>query len=288
MDLERFDEPVRRYLAHALGDGGSPPTAMRLTMAGRIDAGRWLDFTAEQDFRGRGFEWRCRAGWRHVKPFHVVDRYADGAGSTEARLFGLVPFLRSRGEDTTRAAAGRAAAESVWVPGTLLAADWRAEAEDRIVARLDVPPEQPELTLTIDAAGAVQRVSLMRWGNVGRPDYGYIPFGAEVRAERRFGDLTLPSELTVGWWFGTPAVQAVLRGHRARGATAVAAQPPVTKSAPIASATASAASAAPSRLRWTPSASRTSVSRPSISIASRNRPPGVKSSSMASTRTCAR
>ena len=44
----------------------------------------------------------------------------------------------------------------------------------------------------------------MRWGNAGRKEFGYIPCGSEVRAERRFGDVVVPSEVTVGWWFGTP------------------------------------------------------------------------------------
>jgi hypothetical protein len=34
--------------------------------------------------------------------------------------------------------------------------------------------------------------------------HGYVPCGAEVHAERRFGPLLLPSRVTVGWWFGTP------------------------------------------------------------------------------------
>jgi hypothetical protein len=67
-----------------------------------------------------------------------------------------------------------------------------------------VPPEHPELTLRIDEVGAVRSVSLMRWGDAGQRDFGYIPFGGHVHAERRFGCLTLPSRLTVGWWFETP------------------------------------------------------------------------------------
>ena len=31
-----------------------------------------------------------------------------------------------------------------------------------------------------------------------------MPFGGDVHAERRFGDLVLPSRVTVGWWYGTP------------------------------------------------------------------------------------
>jgi hypothetical protein len=109
--------------------------------------------------------------------------------------------------DTARAAAGRAAAESLWMPGMLLpgrGVTWRAPGDDTIVARVHVPPERPDVTFRIDAAGAVRSVGLLRWGDVGQDHFGYIPFGGEIHAERRFGDLTLPSEVTVGWWWGTP------------------------------------------------------------------------------------
>jgi hypothetical protein len=37
-----------------------------------------------------------------------------------------------------------------------------------------------------------------------------------MHAERRFGDLVVPSELTVGWWYGTarysPFFQATIHG----------------------------------------------------------------------------
>jgi hypothetical protein len=57
--------------------------------------------------------------------------------------------------------------------------------------------------LTIDDTGAVLSVSVLRWGNVDQNGYGYIPFGANVTAERRFGELVLPARVSVGWWFGT-------------------------------------------------------------------------------------
>jgi hypothetical protein len=201
-----LEEPVRRYLLHAIGDGAAIPTGVRLSMAGRINVGRWVSFTAKQEFVGHDFEWRARAGWRSLKPLHVVDSYRDGRGRTDGRLFGRVRFLHADDQNTTRAAAARAAVESIWVPGTLLpdrGAAWRAESDDCIVATLTVLPERPEVVLRIDDAGALRSVRVMRWGNVGRQDYGYIPFGGEIHAERRFGDFVLPSAVTVGWWFGT-------------------------------------------------------------------------------------
>lgn len=205
--LDELEAPVRRYLRHALPEGAPPGGGVRLTMEGRIDVGRWLAFAAEQTFAGHAFTWRARAGWRRFKPLHVVDTYRPGAGSTVGTLFGRVPFMRAADEDTARAAAGRAAAESIWTPWTLLPGpdvEWRAEGGDHIVATVSVPPERPEVHLALAADGAVRSVSLMRWGNSGQKAFGYIPFGGEIHAERRFGDLVLPSRVTVGWWYGTP------------------------------------------------------------------------------------
>jgi hypothetical protein len=80
----------------------------------------------------------------------------------------------------------------------------RAEADDLIVAAWDVAPERPELRLRIAPDGGAGEASALRCGNAGRKEFGYIPCGSEVRAERRFGDVVVPSEVTVGWWLGTP------------------------------------------------------------------------------------
>jgi hypothetical protein len=58
--------------------------------------------------------------------------------------------------------------------------------------------------LRLDADGAVRCAWVDRWDDGTHGRQGYIPCGAEVKAERRFGDLVIPSELVVGWWYGTP------------------------------------------------------------------------------------
>jgi hypothetical protein len=40
-------------------------------------------------------------------------------------------------------------------------------------------------------------------GSVGAQTFRCIPFGGDVHAEHRLGDLVLPSILSVGWWFDT-------------------------------------------------------------------------------------
>ena len=207
VSLSALDEPARRYLTHAIAEGSEIATDVRLRMVGKIDVGRWLSFSAEQDVTGRSFSWRARAGLGPFKVLHVVDSYAEGAGSVDVALLGRVRLMHADDENTTRASAGRLVTERIFVPGGLLPGPdvhWRAEADDRIVASLAAPPEHPEITMHITNTGAVRDVCIQRWGNVGQKGFGYIPFGGTVSAERRFGDVVLPSVLSVGWWFGTP------------------------------------------------------------------------------------
>jgi hypothetical protein len=218
--LVGLQEPVRRYLNHALAPGAAVGRGRRFRMVGRIKVGFWLAFDAEQQMSaaGHGFTWTARAGLGPFRLLRVVDRYSLGAGSTEGRLFGRFRFLHADDEDTTRSAAGRAAVESIMDPTSLLPDNdvrWHAENDDLIVARFDVPPERAEVRLRINATGSPRSVEIMRWGDAGQDHFGYIPFGADIHAERRIGDLVLPSELTVGWWYGTaryqPFFQATIR-----------------------------------------------------------------------------
>jgi hypothetical protein len=206
--LAGLEEPVRRYFSHAISDGAPLPNGVRMAMSGRIKVGLWLPFTAEQTVDGRSFTWRARVGRGPLTPLRVSDQYADAAGSTEGRLLGRLTLFHAHDGNTARSAATRAAIESVvFAPPSVLpdrGVAWRAESEDVIIARFDLPPERPEVRLRIDEHGAIRTVSALRWGNVGEKTFQYIPFGGEIHAERRFGDLLLPSTLSVGWWFDTP------------------------------------------------------------------------------------
>jgi uncharacterized protein DUF6544 len=200
-----LDEPVRRYFDHALPSGPPASPGVRLTMRGRIKVGWWLPFTGEWEGDGRSFEWRARVARGLMS---AVDRYAGGEAGMDVRLLGRVPLVHEDDVDTVRSAAGRAAVEAaLWAPGSLVperGVTWRAETDREIVATWDVPPERPEVRLRIDARGAVESVLFLRWDDGSHGHHGYTPCGGTVQAERRFGDLVVPSRLTVGWWFETP------------------------------------------------------------------------------------
>jgi hypothetical protein len=215
--LADLPEPVQRYFRHAIRDGAPLPRRTRLTMHGQIKVRAWLPFSAAQETGSRSFVWDARVGIGPLTVLRVVDQYAHGSGSMEGRLFGRVRVFRADDENTTRSAAGRAALEAATVaPYTLLgdpAVEWFAESDELIVASWDIWPERPQVRIRIDEHGAIRSTSALRWGNAGQGDYGYIPCGCEVHAEQRFGDFLVPSELTVGWWFGTPRYEPFFRAQ---------------------------------------------------------------------------
>jgi hypothetical protein len=211
-----LDEPVRRYLTHAIPPGAPLARPVQLQMEGRIRVRRWRRFSATESCDGRSYRWDARLRVGPVTVLEVVDTFGAGEGCTDGLLFGHMKLFHAGDEHTTRSSAGRAALETIWCPTALVperGVAWRADGDDRIVATFDVPPESVELTIEIAADGAVRSASLPRWSNVGRDDYGYVPCGATVHAEHGFAGLTVPSELTVAWWFGTPRALPYFRAR---------------------------------------------------------------------------
>jgi hypothetical protein len=230
--VDDLDEPVRRYFMHAIVPGATLTSAVRLEMNGRIKVGCWLPFTATWEGDGRSFVWPARVGWGPISVLTATDQFRDGAGTMDVRLFGRVPLVHAHDSDTARSAAGRAAVEAaIWSPASLLPArgvTWYAESDHVIVAAWDVPPERPCVRLEIDGRGRLRTASVLRWDNGAHGRRGYIPCGGIVEAEQRFGDLVLASDVTVGWWFGTPRwapfFQAAIVAAAARDGTGASGQ----------------------------------------------------------------
>jgi len=55
----------------------------------------------------------------------------------------------------------------------------------------------------VDAAGELQRVQLSRCGDPDRAGYRHVRFGAIVEERGAFSGFTIPTQMRVGWHFGT-------------------------------------------------------------------------------------
>lgn len=203
-DFAHLPDAAQRYLSGAIAKGTPLASAVRLRMHGSIRLKRWRRFVAEEVIvHGRGMIWRAkvRMGVFGVRGF---DRYVDGVGAMQWKLGGVVSVVRARGADVTRSAAGRFAAESIWLPSAFCdeRVTWRAE--DHVVhARLPIDGNAEEVALSL-SLGCLQQVSLKRWGNPDDGAFASIDFGAQVEQQARFGGYTIPARVRVGWHFGTP------------------------------------------------------------------------------------
>ena len=197
-------EPAARFLAHAIGVGAALPERVCLTMHGQIKVmGVWLPFRAEETIdRRSGFTWHATVAGGLLR---ACDAYDLELGRTNIAV-GRVHIASAEGPDVTRSALGRFLAEqAVWLPGSLLpdaGTHWSPDGRDHAVAMVPGAGTYARLHLGVKADGAVRDLTMLRWGRTHRR-YDWIPFGMRADAETTFGGLTVVSQGSVGWWYGT-------------------------------------------------------------------------------------
>jgi hypothetical protein len=201
-NLANLPQPVQRYLAHSIAPGTPLASAVRLRMHGTIKLKRWRKFKAEQVIvRDRGMIWQAKVRMNGM-PIRGEDRFVDGEGAMLWKLFGLIPVVRASGSDVTRSAAGRAAAEAIWLPPILCDERtwWRAGEDGVVQARFAVHGHAADITLKL-SGGWLKSIALSRWGNPDGGTFREVPFGAYVDQEATFDGYTIPARLRVGWHF---------------------------------------------------------------------------------------
>ncbi|MBW4458949.1 MAG: hypothetical protein KME47_01710 [Nodosilinea sp. WJT8-NPBG4] len=180
-------------------------SAVRLKMHGEIKLKTWIPFTAEQVVCWeRGFIWSATA-WMNRLPIVGSDRIIDGVGAMQWKLLGLFPVMTGTGADITRSSAGRFHTELMLLPSAFCRGDvtWGGTEALHLHASFVAQGEPAELDFAIDQTGRLKTAQLPRWGNPEGAEHHYVDFGAIVEAEDTFGGYTIPTQLRVGWYFGT-------------------------------------------------------------------------------------
>lgn len=203
-ELDGLPEPVCRHLRAAIAPGTPLASAASLRMSGHIKLGRWLPFRARQLLAPhRGTIWSARIAGL----ISGSDRYADGSGTMDWRLAGLIRLEHAAGPDVSRSSAERAAGEAIWLPTALLPrfdVQWTAHDEHTITARFNVDGRPVQVEYRIDDEGRIRSLVFNRWGDPANDGvFGLHPFGGQVTAHSTFDGLTIPSAGSVGWFYGT-------------------------------------------------------------------------------------
>jgi len=204
-DAAGLPEAAQRFLEHAITPGTPLARAVRLRMHGEIKLQRWLPFRAEEVIIWDcGFIWSATVRMLGL-PIRGSDRLVDGEGGMRWRLLNVIPVMTASGPDITRSAAGRLAAEAVWLPSVLCGEDvsWTAPDPSHPRASFSVQGEPTELELAVNESGRLRSVKLQRWGDPDGTGFRYAAFGSVVEEEGSFGGYTIPTRVRVGWHLST-------------------------------------------------------------------------------------
>jgi hypothetical protein len=202
--------PVQRYLLHAIALGTPFASSVSLKMSGnfRLSPDKpWLPMEAKEIISAfKGFVWKAVIG-SGLLQMRGGDYYFNNLGRMRFSLWGLIPLVNAHNPDINRSAIGRLSGELVWLPSALLpqrGVSWKAIDRGTIQASLKIDGEPITLTLFIDSDGKLLKLSFPRWGeHTDDGSFTDIPFGGEFQEEHTFGGFTIPSQMSLGWWFGT-------------------------------------------------------------------------------------
>jgi len=196
---------TRRWLLHAIAPGTPLAGAARLSMTGEIKLGRrWHRFHASQLLApGRGYVWGATTNLAGI-PIVGFDRYSDGTGEMHWRLGRMLPLMSATGDDLTASAVGRLAGELALLPTAYQTASWvSSPSPDRFLGRMCIDGRLEEVRFHVSVTGRLRDVRSQRWGNpLGEP-YGRHPFGVVCHGDATFNGITVPTQITAGWFIGT-------------------------------------------------------------------------------------
>ena len=209
-------EPVQRYFLHAIQPGTPLATSVEIEMQGTFKLnGGWKPMQAREILSTKGFLWASTIS-SGLLQFRVADRYLQGVGQVFGTLWGILTVVNQQDFNITRASIGRYAIESIWLPSLLLpqrGVRWESPNNQTIIAHFQVEQEPITLTLEINAQGAPSNVMMPRWGDspAEKGIFAYRAYGAALLAESTFGGYTIPSQVGVGWGYGTADYEETFR-----------------------------------------------------------------------------
>lgn len=166
--------------------------------------GRWLRFTAVEEFAVHevAFSWRARFQILPFVSLRVVDGYASGQGLLEARLLGLLPVMRARGQDVLQGEVLRYLAELAWVPQAMLAnhqLEWRGLDERSVEVSTRVGPARAAVRLVFDEAGDIVGASCDARPYLDGKRSVPRPWAGNFRDYAMLGGVRVPTHGEVRW-----------------------------------------------------------------------------------------
>jgi hypothetical protein len=148
------------------------------------------------------FAWRARFPIVPLVSLRVVDWYGGDGGGLAARLWGLIPVTRARGDEVAKGESMRYLAELAWVPYAIVGnreLEWRDVDETKVEVATRVGGARAAVRLHFDGTGDIVAVSAdARPRMVGKRAVD-TPFSGRYGEYRDFGGLRVPTTGEVAW-----------------------------------------------------------------------------------------
>jgi hypothetical protein len=157
------------WLRHAIVPGTPLCACVEFSQHGQIKMLGWRPFTAAQVLAAfQGYIWTERTSLFGL-PVHGFDRLSAGDGEMRHCVLRQILVVAVAGPDFIRSAAARLCCEIAFVPAAALdpAVSWRAVADNSVTGRIRYLDRSYDVTLTVAASGALQRVTVPRWTKLG-------------------------------------------------------------------------------------------------------------------------
>jgi hypothetical protein len=197
---------VLRYVERNVPADQLDRSAVHLTQVGemQLKPGRWLPFRAEQEMAidRVEFEWRAYFRVARLVPVHVRDWYGAGVGGLDVRLWGVVPVVRSSGEQLARGEAMRYLAELVWAPQAMVtnpALEWRQVDESTVEVATRIDRERVAVLLHFDNSGDIVGMSTDARPRMVGKQVVETPWSGVFGEYQEFNGVRLPTTGEVSW-----------------------------------------------------------------------------------------
>ena len=208
--LESLPAPVQRYFRHVLTDGQTYINQVTINQSGVLrtstDKNKWLTFSAQHNVYppSKSFEWNARVTLFPALWISIRDRYLDGVGSGQIKLFSIIPVASDGGHmEINSGELHRYLAEGVWYPTALLpesGVTWTEIDDEKALASITVNNITVALEFTFNDTGEV--VAVYTDARYGQFEGGYQlkPWEGHFKDYHEVNGMKVPKYGEVGWW----------------------------------------------------------------------------------------
>jgi hypothetical protein len=148
------------------------------------------------------FAWRANFRAAPLLSVHVRDWYRFGVGGLDVRLWGVVPVVRSSGEQFACGEAMRYLAELAWAPQAMVtnpALEWRVVDQSTVEVATRIDRDRVAVLLHFDAAGDIVGMSTDARPRMVGKQVVETPWSGVFGEYREFNSVRLPTTGEVSW-----------------------------------------------------------------------------------------